>query len=104
MTTSWKKIAVLFIVSVIALTAIIIVSRLPQVIELINPKEDLVDTDKDGLPDVYEIDNGLDFEKPDTDGDGILDGDEVQQNLNPLQPENELELWLHSNPIVKQTI
>jgi hypothetical protein len=34
------------------------------------------DSDRDGLPDVFEVAHGLDPFKPDSDGDGILDKDE----------------------------
>ena len=38
----------------------------------------LPDQDRDGLADLYEIDNYLDFRNPDMDGDGLSDGDEVR--------------------------
>jgi len=37
----------------------------------------LEDTDKDGLPDIYEEKFGTDISKPDTDGDGLTDYQEV---------------------------
>lgn len=47
--------------------------------------DEMTDTDSDGLPDVYENENGLDPENPDTDGDGLLDGFEVMKaSSNPL--------------------
>lgn len=47
------------------------------------------DTDGDGLPDTWELDNGLDPLAPngpdgaDSDGDGVSDGAEVDQSSDP---------------------
>ena len=43
-----------------------------------------IDTDGDGLTDVYEGIIGTNPNNPDTDGDGISDGDEVTNGSNPL--------------------
>ena len=55
-----------------------------------------VDTDDDGLPDVYEDRNANGVRDPDetdpwvadTDGDGVSDGLEVNFGYDPLDPEN----------------
>ena len=49
--------------------------------------EEMVDTDRDGYPDCWEIAEGLnplesDAEK-DSDGDGLLDTDEILRDSNP---------------------
>jgi hypothetical protein len=43
----------------------------------LNPADDLVDGDGDGLSDAQEASLGTDPGNPDTDGDGLTDGDEV---------------------------
>lgn len=46
---------------------------------------ELVDTDKDGIYDKYEIEaTKTDPNNPDTDGDGFSDGDEIKNGFNPL--------------------
>lgn len=42
------------------------------------------DFDKDGLPNVEEMELGTDFRKADTDGDGYSDYEEVQAGFDPL--------------------
>jgi len=42
--------------------------------------DDMVDSDKDGLPDEYESDIGTKPDNPDTDGDGLPDGYEVMES------------------------
>ncbi len=58
--------------------------------ELPSPDDDrdaaLVDTDRDGLADVYEHWIGTDPERCDTDGDGFPDGYEVARHSSPLVP------------------
>lgn len=41
------------------------------------------DSDKDGVPDSYEIKHGMDPKNPDTDRDGTLDGQELIQGTDP---------------------
>lgn len=48
---------------------------------------DCVDSDRDGLGDVMEGDNGTDPDVKDTDGDGFYDWDEVLRGTDPLDPE-----------------
>lgn len=43
----------------------------------------LMDTDKDGLNDDWEIKLGSDLTNPDTDGDGVKDGKEVMDGFSP---------------------
>lgn len=52
-----------------------------------NPKR--CDTDMDFAPDKYEIDNGLDPMNSDTDGDQILDGLELYLKTDPLHPDTD---------------
>lgn len=42
------------------------------------------DSDKDGVPNSYELKHSLDANNPDTDRDGVHDGEELAQGLNPL--------------------
>lgn len=44
------------------------------------------DADGDGLSDLEEYEHGTDPNNPDTDGDGMPDGWEVQHGFNPLDP------------------
>ena len=46
-----------------------------------------VDSDKDYLPDAWEIALGTDLTNPDTDGDKYLDGTEVRAGYDPLNQE-----------------
>jgi len=46
----------------------------------------LIDSDADGLSDVYEVRYGAILDNPDTDSDGYPDGEEVQNGYNPLGP------------------
>ncbi|MFN3203019.1 MAG: OmpA family protein [Bradymonadia bacterium] len=57
----------------------------------LNPDDDLLDTDGDGLLDRDEDDLGTDPNNPDTDGDGISDGTEVNGDnpTNPLNPDTD---------------
>jgi hypothetical protein len=49
-----------------------------------------VDSDNDGIPDLYEIDLGTDPNNPDTDNDGKNDGDEVGDDLdNPIDSDDD---------------
>ncbi len=43
-----------------------------------------LDTDKDGLPDDWEMKLGTNVKNPDTDGDGFKDGEEVTSSHSPL--------------------
>jgi len=43
----------------------------------------IADTDRDGLPDGYEIEENLSATNPDTDNDGLLDGQEQDWNTDP---------------------
>ena len=49
-----------------------------------NPADALTDLDNDGLSNLEEFRHGTDIHKPDTDGDGLLDGDEVARGTDPL--------------------
>ena len=51
-----------------------------------------VDTDKDYLPDAWEIALGTDLANPDSDGDGYLDGTEVRAGYDPLHPDSSARL------------
>ena len=46
----------------------------------------LLDSDRDGLPDVQETFYGTNLNVADTDGDGYTDSQEVQSGYNPLGP------------------
>lgn len=52
------------------------------------------DTDKDGVPDSYEIAHGLDPKNPDSDSDGLLDGQELVRGTNPLNNDSDGDLVL----------
>ncbi len=52
------------------------------------------DTDKDGVPDSYELAHGMDPNNPDSDRDGVLDGQELVQGTNPLNPDTDGDLVL----------
>lgn len=52
------------------------------------------DTDKDGVPNSYEIKHGLNPDDPDTDHDGIFDGQELLQGTDPLNPDTDGDLVL----------
>jgi len=49
-----------------------------------NPADALTDLDNDGLSNVEEFRHGSDLRTPDSDGDGLLDGDEVNRGTNPV--------------------
>src|ERR1044072_446420 len=49
-----------------------------------NPADALTDLDADGLSNVDEFRRGTDLRKADSDGDGLADGQEVQVGTNPL--------------------
>ncbi|MDR1949463.1 MAG: SUMF1/EgtB/PvdO family nonheme iron enzyme [Spirochaetaceae bacterium] len=51
-----------------------------------NPIVKDIDSDKDGLPDDYEVIIKTDPYNPDTDGDGYTDGWEVDHGYDPLDP------------------
>ena len=59
------------------------------------------DSDGDGLPDIWEIENGTDPLNPDTDGDGLPDGWEVANSLDPLDPDGDglLDGWEVANSL-----
>jgi|GEM_PF-1174599 len=48
-----------------------------------NPADALTDLDNDGLSNVEEFRHGSGLRTPDSDGDGLLDGDEVNRGTNP---------------------
>jgi len=52
----------------------------------LDPSDDLVDSDGDGIPDRIERDNGTDPNNPDTDGDGLSDGEEDKNHNGVLDP------------------
>ncbi len=47
------------------------------------------DSDKDGVPDSYELKYGMNVNNPDTDTDGIYDGEEVYKGLNPVNADQD---------------
>jgi lipoprotein-anchoring transpeptidase ErfK/SrfK len=49
-----------------------------------------LDTDKDGLPDDWEIKLSTNVKNPDTDGDGFKDGEEVNSGHDPLSSKADL--------------
>ncbi|MGN1090516.1 MAG: hypothetical protein ACI4Q6_08965, partial [Huintestinicola sp.] len=52
----------------------------------------LVDSDKDGLTDKYELEvSGTNPKNADSDGDGVMDGPEVRAGLDPLNPKTDGE-------------
>jgi hypothetical protein len=62
-------------------------------------QSDFIDTDADGMPDVYEIANGFDFENPDdaaedADGDGVSNLGEYLAGTLPRDPASVLALRL----------
>ncbi len=50
---------------------------------------DILDTDKDGVPDSYEVKHSMNINKPDSDGDGILDSEEVFKGLSPMNADQD---------------
>ena len=52
------------------------------------------DSDKDGVPDSYELKHGLDSHNPDSDRDGVLDGQEIIQGTDPLNNDTDGDLIL----------
>ncbi len=50
------------------------------------------DTDKDGVPNSYEIKHGLDPNNPDSDRDGVFDGQELIQGTDPLNNDTDGDL------------
>lgn len=52
------------------------------------------DTDKDGVPNSYEIKHGLSPQNPDSDRDGILDGQELIVGTDPLNNDTDGDLVL----------
>jgi len=52
------------------------------------------DGDKDGVPDSYELNHGMNIANPDSDSDGVLDGQELMQGTNPLNSDTDSDLVL----------
>jgi hypothetical protein len=52
------------------------------------------DTDKDGVPDSYEINHGMNLSNPDSDRDGIFDGQELTRGTDPLNNDTDGDLVL----------
>jgi hypothetical protein len=52
------------------------------------------DTDKDGVPDSYELAHGLDPKNPDSDRDSLLDGDELAKGTDPLNSDTDGDMVL----------
>lgn len=50
------------------------------------------DFDRDGVPNLFEVQQGLSPFKSDTDGDGMTDGYEISNYLNPLSDDSYLNL------------
>lgn len=48
-----------------------------------------LDTDKDGVPDSYEIKHGLNSQDPDSDHDGLPDGQELYKGTDPLNNDSD---------------
>lgn len=56
---------------------------------------DKLDTDRDGLTDIEELELGLDINNVDTDGDGLSDRDEVNvYKTDPLNPDSDSDGYL----------
>ena len=59
-----------------------------------DPNDSLPDTDRDGLTDFWEYDNGYDMESIDGDGDGLADYWEAFYGTNPRLPDTDGDgLW-----------
>lgn len=52
------------------------------------------DSDKDGVPDSYEIKHGMNPLSPDSDRDGVLDGQELVQGTDPINSDTDGDLVL----------
>ncbi len=52
------------------------------------------DTDKDAVPNSYELKHGLDPKNPDSDRDGLFDGQELIQGTNPLNNDTDGDMVL----------
>ena len=81
-----------------------------QIVSLIKspPVDLIVDTDSDGLPDDYEIDNGFDPTDPsdgdgDWDGDGVSNLDEFLAGTDPTRDELPPQLFIPDDIIVAAT-
>ena len=81
-----------------------------QIVSLIKspPVDLIVDTDSDGLPDDYEIDNGFDPTDPsdahgDVDGDGVSNLDEFLAGTDPTRDELPPQLFIPDDIVVAAT-
>jgi hypothetical protein len=57
-----------------------------------DPSDALADLDRDGLTNLDEFRLGTDIRNPDTDGDGLSDGEEVLRGTNPLLADTDGDL------------
>lgn len=73
---------------------------------------DVLDSDRDGLPDDEEKGYGTDPYNPDTDNDGLMDGPEVREYAtNPLEPDTDFDglrdgeevFTYHTTPTLRDT-
>lgn len=69
-----------------------------------NKKLTEVDSDKDYLPDAWEIALGTGLMNPDSDGDKYLDGTEVRASFDPLDPQPEQKEKLIMVDLTKQLL
>ena len=58
-----------------------------------NPEDAEDDNDNDGLTNLQEYEIGTNPNNPDTDGDGITDGEEVRRGLNPINKDTDYDLF-----------
>ena len=78
---------------------------LPNDFELANglnpddPSDATLDPDGDGLTNVQEFNNGTLLLVADTDGDGLNDGDEITRGTNPTNPDSDLDGLLDGDEI-----
>jgi hypothetical protein len=57
-----------------------------------DPSDAKADLDRDGLSNIDEFRQGTDLRNPDTDGDGLKDGEEVARGTNPLLADTDGDL------------
>jgi len=79
---------------------------MPDSFELANgldpndPTDAAEDPDNDGLTNLQEFQEGTDLQNPDTDGDGFTDGQEVALGTDPLDPDSFPEIAKATVPVI----